>query len=135
MSIRFDFQFLLISKILNKSLIDILNRNLQQIIWKDTKKLQVVILNVTASLRTLAVSKRNKDPSQKRFRNSPDVQPGRFCHCWHVIIRPRRLCRDSCANGPQLQGVSAKVLAKAEKLGADALQLGTSSIFNSITSL
>jgi hypothetical protein len=22
---------------------------------------------------------------QKRFRNSPDVQPGRFCHCWHVI--------------------------------------------------
>jgi hypothetical protein len=71
--------------------------------------------------------------SQKRFRNSPDVQPGRYCPCWLAIIRPRRLCRESCANGPQLQGLSAKVHAKAEDLGADTLQVGTISGFNWIT--
>jgi hypothetical protein len=79
--------------------------------------------------------KTENSKSQTRFRNSPDVQPGRFCHCWRVIIRPRRLCRDSCGNGPQLQGVSTEVLAKAENLGADALQLGTISMFDWITSL
>ncbi len=68
-----------------------------------------------------------QDPRQKRFRNSPDVQPGRYCPCWRVIIRPRRLCTDSCANGPQLQGVSAEVLAKA---GTSALTPTTGDHFS-----
>jgi hypothetical protein len=61
----------------------------------------------------------------KTLYNSPDVQVGRYCHsAVRMIIRPRCLCRDSAANGPQLQGVSAEDSSKAESLGADALQLG-----------
>jgi hypothetical protein len=61
------------------------------------------------------------------------MQAGRYRPSLRVIIRPRRLCRDSAANGPQLQGVSAEDTSKAESLGADALQLGTISAFNWIT--
>jgi hypothetical protein len=67
----------------------------------------------------------------KTLYNSPDVQARRYCPSLRVIIRPRRLCSDSAANGPRLQqGVSAEDSAKAESLGADALQLGTISAFN-----
>jgi hypothetical protein len=69
----------------------------------------------------------------KTLDNSPDVQAGRYFPSLRVIIRPRRLCKDSAANGPQLQGVSAEDSSEAESLGADALQLGTISAFNWIT--
>jgi hypothetical protein len=51
------------------------------------------------------------------------VQTGRYSPCPHVIIRPRRSKGDFIANGPQVQGVSAQVFAKAECISADALQL------------